>query len=246
MPRSSKIPREGGRKSSRTILSHDEDLQHDITKLQEIKDEWGKLSSQSRVLIKIPNDREDASVFNKTQIEFFKKHDRTRFKSLDFTFCDDDFIRKLFPGRKAVTSVSIEDIPYTVKISSSDIVRFRELSCDDRIQVQRDADIELSELTTEFKKVHPKTSCMMLSKHLFLSTMDKCDESKMNDFIKGYDALLRVGIRNKAEAVGHNMMSEDGFLKDKNGDPIILIKYITNGKDRTTIFHFSTFFTLLR
>ena len=56
------------------------------------------------------------------------------------------------------------------------------------MQVQRDADIELSKLMTEFKKVHPKKSCMMLSKHLFLSTMDKCDESKMNEFIKGYDA----------------------------------------------------------
>ena len=114
----------------------------------------------------------DASVFNKPQIEFFKKHDRVRFKSLDFTFCNDDLIRELFPGRKAVTSVSIEDIPYTVKIPFSDIVHFRELSRDARMQIERDADIELSKLMTEFNKVHPKTSCMMLSKHLFLSTMD--------------------------------------------------------------------------
>ena len=51
MPRLSKTPREGGRKSKRTISSHDEGLQHDISKLQKIKNEWGTLSSQSRVLI---------------------------------------------------------------------------------------------------------------------------------------------------------------------------------------------------
>ena len=111
------------------------------------------------------------------------------------------------------------------------------------MQVQRDADIELSKLMTEFKKVHPKKSCMMLSKHLFLSTMDKCDESKKDEFVKGYDALLRVGIRNKAETVGHNMINENGFLKDENGIPTILMKHINNGKDHTTNFYLSTYFT---
>ena len=219
MPRSNKIPRKGERKSGRMIAftssrTHDEDLL-DATKLQEIKDGWGKLSSQSRVLIQIPHDREDASVFNKTQIYFFKKHDKARFKSLDFTFCDDVFIRELFPCRKAVSSVSTDDIPYIVKKSYFDIIRFRELSRDARMQIQRDADIELSKLMVELKIVHPKTSCMMLSKHLFLSTVDKCDACKKDEIVQGYDALLRVGIRNRAEAVGH-MRSEDRFLKDKN------------------------------
>ena len=186
-------------------------------------------------MIQIPHDREDASVFNKTQIYFFKKHDKARFKSLDVTFCDDVFIRELFPCRKAVSSVSTDDIPYIVKKSYFDIIRFRELSRDARMQIQRDADIELSKLMVELKIVHPKTSCMMLSKHLFLSTVDKCDACKKDEIVQGYDTLLRVGIRNRAEAVGH-MRSEDRFLKDKNGDPAILTKHIHSGKNNSSMY----------
>ena len=75
----------------------------------------------------------------------------------------------------------------------------------------------------------------MLSKHLFLSTMDKCDASKNDEIVQGYEALLRVGIRNRAEAVGH-MRSEDGFLKYKNGDQAILIKHIHSGKNTSSMY----------
>ena len=81
-----------------------------------------------------------------SQIYFFKKHDKTRFKCIDFTLLDMHFF--LFTNQNQSPPYYSTKLFHTLRERSY-------ISCDARMQVQCDADIELSKLRTEWNKVNP-------------------------------------------------------------------------------------------
>ena len=113
-----------------------------------------------------------------SQIYFFKKHDKARFKSIDFTLLDMHFF--LFTNQNQSPPYYSTKLFHTLRERSY-------ISRDARMQVQRDADIELSKLRTEWNKVNPLKRrvgyCRNISIYLVWINATRL---KRDNFVRGY------------------------------------------------------------
>ena len=185
----------------------------------------------------IPQGKEDASRLSVDQLHIIRST-LTRFYSLDFSFCADDFLWENVIQMRASrleSSLSNEEIPHLSKGSYRLLREYRDMSREGRTVERYKSDTFLVSLEKiPFDPLDQNPTCMMLSKSMLIRGIrnglySDDDREVMEDKVEeGYDSLIRLAIRNHALVLQNDgdLWKEVGYIMGKGTKPTYVVKMI--------------------
>ena len=176
---------------------------------------------------------EDASSFSTIQLEVILKDEPRRFKGIDFLHLDDSSIFSLFGF--ATRQGKVGTLPYSVRRRADSIRRY--LRTFSKATKQHEEEQSIKELRAlpiveNDDTVKSKFGCFGLTKNkLQLEAGDSSDDDYVRYIGTGFESLVRVAIRNKANELKERqprieLMKTDGFLMSMKTDGDNSVKLI--------------------